>query len=67
MAQGTEVTYKTTGDCSLEIGTPKDGRVKLFFTEEEIDDIEKGEAKINKMDALLSKARSKFNVRRTRS
>ena len=62
MAQGTEVTYRTTGDCSLELGTPKDGRLKLFFSEEEIADVEKAHKKIDTLDSILTYAKRRMSV-----
>lgn len=54
----TEVVYRTTGDCSIEIGTPKDGRVKLFLSEEEVADVNQAKAKIDNINAITNYAKT---------
>lgn len=60
-AQGTEVTYRTTGDCSIELGSPKEGRMKLFFTEDEIANVNTAKAKIENMGEILDYARRRMS------
>jgi len=62
MAQGTEVTYRTTGDCSIELGSPKEGRMKLFFDEEEIGDVQKAQRKIDNLSNILHYARRSIST-----
>jgi len=60
--RGTEVTYRTTGDCSIELGSPKDGRMKLFFSEEEVADVEKAHHKIDNMGDVLDYAKRRLTT-----
>lgn len=58
---GTEVIYRTTGDCSIELGSPKEGRVKLFFEPEEVADTTKAQLKIDHMGDIMDYARRRFS------
>jgi len=63
-AQGTEVTYRTTGDCSIELGSPKEGRMKLYFGEDEVQDVETAQRKIDNMTNILDYARNRMKPKR---
>lgn len=58
--RGTEVTYRTTGDCSIELGSPKDGRMKLFFSEDEVESPEQSQKKIDNMVSILEYAKRRL-------
>lgn len=58
--RGTEVTYRTTGDCSIELGSPKDGRMKLFFSEDEVETPEAAQRKIDNMGNILEYAKRRL-------
>ena len=61
MKQGqSEVVYRTTGDCSIELGAPKDGRIKLFLTEEEVADPSAAAKKIDNIFRITSYARQRL-------
>jgi len=60
--RGTEVTHRATGDCSIELGSPKDGRMKLFFTEEEVETPEAAQRKIDNMSNILEYAKRRLIV-----
>lgn len=62
--QGTEVTYRTTGDCSIELGTPKEGRIKIYFEADEISDVEKAHHKIDRLGNILAYARKRVHPAR---
>lgn len=57
---GTEVVYRQTGDCSIELGSPKGGRVKIFLTPEEVDDPKTAIKKIESMAAILDHAKQRL-------
>ena len=58
--QSTEVVYRTTGDCSIELGTPKEGRVKLFLNEEEVANTRLAERKIDNIHEIAEYARQRL-------
>ena len=58
--QSTEVVYRTTGDCSIELGTPKEGRLKLFLGEDEIANPKLAERKIDNIHDIAEYARQRL-------
>lgn len=58
--EGTEVVYRQTVDTSIEIGTPKDGRIKFALTEEEVADAKLVERKIDRLAVGLEYARQRL-------
>jgi len=58
--RGTEVTHRATGDCSIELGSLKDKRMKLFFSEEEVEPPESAQRKIDNMSNILEYAKRRL-------
>ena len=55
-----EVMHIQTGEDSIELGSQKDGRIKMFFSRDEVEDLEKAYRKIEQMGNILDRAKRRL-------